>query len=135
MATTISTPLYTAVAGADLVEADYCKLLKWENDGGEAKAIKVTATTDTVIGLYAMRGPASDGHAISVMKLQGVIKCVAQSAITAGQVVAPHTNGNVVGVASLADIPTGGMAIGTAMKTATAGEVFPVWADPLAGSA
>ena len=134
MATT-DVRLYTAIAGADLAETDYCLLLKWENDGGEAKAVKVTAATDPVIGTYFMRGKSEDGDAISVAKLEGIIKCVAQEAITAGEVVTPHTNGKVNGSPTLAAVTTGGMAIGTAMKSAVADEVFPVWADPLAGSA
>ena len=134
MATT-NAYIETGVAGAAFTADDYCKLVRITVEDGIGKMIKVTTATDTVAGVYAMSGPAAKDDEISIWPLHGVIKCIAQEAITAGEVVTPHTNGNVNGQSNLAGIASNGIGIGVAMKSAAAGEIFKVWAMPLAKSA
>ena len=135
MATVTSVKPITATAGAAFTAADYCHLVRLDNTADGARAIRVGAVTDSIIGVYAMQGPASEGDEITIWPLHGIVKMEANEAITAGEVVTPHTNGKVNGQSNLAGIATGGMGVGVAMKTAAVGERFPVWAMPIAGSA
>ena len=135
MATVTSVCPITAVAGAAFTADDYCHLVRLDNTADGARAIKVAAVTDSIIGVYAMQGPAAVGDEISIWPLAGILKMEAAEAITAGEVVTPHTDGTVNGQSNLAGIGTGGMGVGVAMKSATVGERFPVWAMPIAGSA
>ena len=133
MATVTNVCPLTAIAGAAFTADDYCLLVRFTVEDGISKAIKVTTDRDTVAGVYALAGPAAKDAEISIWPLTGgsILKVRAEGAITAGEVVTPHTNGKVNGQSNLAGIPANGMGIGVAMKTAVADEIFPIWAMPV----
>ena len=143
MATFNTAPMFTGIAGEALAATDYGRLLKFEDDGGEARVIKATALTDPIVGIYAENGAHADGDPVSFWALGngGVVKCRAGEAIKAGDIVATGTDARVIGIGTtsalgtLANIPTGGMAIGFALETAAVNQVIPVMLQSLAGSA
>ena len=85
MATT-SAKIVTLLAGEDFTAADYALLVKLENDGGVAKAVKVTAAADDAIGVYS-GGKEDDGNEVSIWHIDSseIVVCRAQEAITAGE--------------------------------------------------
>ena len=137
MATVTNVCPLTAIAGAAFTADDYCLLVRIQGENGVGKMVKVTTATDTVAGVYALAGPAAKDDEISIWPLTGgsVLKVKAAEAITAGEVITPHTDGRVNGQSNLAGIGTGGIGIGVALKNAAVDEIFPIWAMPIAGSA
>lgn len=132
-----STRAVTLIAGEDL-RGDVFELLQFENDGGTAKVIKTTAVTDTAIGILA-EGPDSaattDGQAVSVVMIAGGGRAMVKAGgnITAGQLVVADavTPGRVVGVANIAALVADSMAIGVALESAVAGDIFEVLLQPM----
>ncbi|ADK73474.1 hypothetical protein RDJLphi1_gp73 [Roseobacter phage RDJL Phi 1] len=134
-----STQAVTLIAGEDL-RGDVYELLQFENDGGVAKVIKVTAVTDTAIGILAEEPDAAattDGQAVSVVMLGsgGRAMVKAGATITAGQlVVADATAGRVAGVADIAALVADSMAIGVALESAVDGDIFEVLLQPISSA-
>lgn len=131
-----STQAVTLIAGEDL-RGDVYELLQFENDGGVAKVIKVTAVTDTAIGILAEEpddAATTDGQAVSVVMLGsgGRAMVKAGATITAGQlVVSDTTAGRVAGVADVAALVADSMAIGIALESAVDGDIFEVLLQPM----
>lgn len=130
-----STTAVNLIAGEDL-RGDVFELLKFENDAGVAKVVKTTAVTDTAIGVLG-ENPRSDattdGQTVPVVLLGGVVMMKAGAAITAGNLVIPHTTaGTVSGVANSGALPVDCMAVGVALRTAAVGDIFDVLALPIA---
>lgn len=135
-----STQAVTLIAGEDLRLASaggVFSLLKFENDGGIAKVVKVTAVTDVAIGVLAEEprtDVTTDGQAVSVVMLasggRGMMK--AGATITAGQlVVSDTTAGRVAGVADIAAMVADSMSVGIALESAVDGDIFEVYLQPM----
>lgn len=136
-----STRAVTLIAGEDLRTEGVYSLLKFENDGGTAKVVKVTAVTDTAIGILA-EGPYSDastdGLAVSVVMLASGGRAMMQAggAVTAGQLVVSDTDaGKVVGVADIDALAANSMAVGVALESAVDGDIFEVYLQPMTAAA
>jgi hypothetical protein len=123
------------IAGEDL-RGDLHEILQFENDSGEAKVIKATAVTDTVVGILGEEPRTdadTDGETVPVVLLQGVVKVKAGATITAGELIVPDvTAGRVTGVANVGALADDSMAIGIALKSAVDGEIFSMLAMPIA---
>ena len=135
MASTQATRAVNLIAGEDL-RGDLHEILQFENDTGVAKVIKATAVTDTVIGVLAEDpdGTATtDGETVPVVMLEGVVKMKAGATIAAGQLIVPDaTAGRVAGVANVGALAADSMAIGVALQSAVDGDIFEVFAMPIA---
>lgn len=125
------------VAGEDL-RGNVYHVLKIENDAGEGKVIKSTATTDTIVGVLAEEPRddiSTDGLGVPVAQIAagGVLVMKAGATITAGQlIVADTTAGRVAGVADAGALPVDSMAIGVALENAADGDEFRVLAGNIA---
>jgi len=135
MATEQSTKAVSLTAGEDL-RGDLFEILTIENDSDVGKVIKATAVTDTVIGILAEEpnpDATSDGVAVTVMLLDGIVPMKAGAAITAGQLIVPDaTAGRVAGVTGVGALAADSMAIGVALESAADGDIFKVLAMPIA---
>ena len=121
---------HQATVGVTLVAAGALSVGQCVEVNSSGQASLVNATTDVVAGVAGET--VSAGDAVTVNQLTGIIECIAGGTITAGQLVVPAaTLGRVTGVASIAALAAGTMAIGTALDGAAAGEVFRVLAKPL----
>ena len=124
------------IAGEDL-RGDLYEVLQIENDGGVGKAIKATAVGDTIVGVLGEdpnSGITTDGLAVPVVLLKGVIKVKSGGTVTAGGLVIVDTGtpGRVVTVADAASLAEDSMAIGIALETVADGEIFSMLAMPIA---
>lgn len=135
MATEQNTKAVTLIAGEDLRD-DLYEILQIENDSNVGKVIKATGVTNTIIGVLAEEPRSdvtTDGLAVSVLLLSGVVPMKAGASITAGQlIVADTTAGRVAGVANVGALADDSMAIGVALESASDGEIFKVLAMPIA---
>ena len=137
MASSQSTVAVNMIAGEDL-RGDIYELLKIEDDSNVGKVIKVTATTDTPIGILA-EDPDSvattDGMTVPVVLLQGIVKIKAGGAVTAGQLLIPDaTAGRVIGVANQAALAADVVSVGIAMESAVDGDIFEMLAQIMTSS-
>lgn len=116
------------IAGEDLRTDPIGTLLKVELDGTVAKVIKVTATTDTPIGLLAEvpdQETTTDGKAVPVVTFGPIAKGVAGATITAGQLLIAHaTAGRLTGVADQDALAANVTSVGVALEDAAVGETF-----------
>ena len=137
MASSQSTVAVNMIAGEDL-RGDVYELLKLENDSAVGKVIKVTATTDSPVGILA-EDPDSvattDGVTVPVVLLQGIVKIKAGGAVTAGQLLIPDaTAGRVIGVANQAALAADVVSVGIAMESAVDGDIFEMLAQVMTSS-
>ncbi len=137
MATTESTINVNLIAGEDL-RGDLHSILQIEDDAGVGKVIKATAVTNSTIGILAEEpdsAATTDGSAVSVMVLQGIVTVLAGATITAGQLIVPDaTAGRVAGVANQAALVADATAIGIALESAVDGDVFRMLAQVMTSS-
>lgn len=135
MASVQSTKAVNLIAGEDL-RGDLFEILQVEDDGGIGKVIKATAVTQTVIGVLAEEprtDVTSDGESVPVVMLQGIVKVKAGATVTAGQLIVPDTTpGRVAGVANVGALAVDSMAIGIALQSAVDGDIFEMFAMPIA---
>ena len=137
MASSQSTVAVNMIAGEDL-RGDVYELLKIEDDSNVGKVIKVTATTDSPVGILA-EDPDSvattDGVTVPVVLLQGIVKVKAGGAVTAGQLLIPDaTAGRVIGVANQAALAADVVSVGIAMESAVDGDIFEMLAQVMTSS-
>ena len=130
-----ATKAVNLIAGEDL-RSDVYELLQFEDDGGVAKVIKTTAVTNTPIGILGENPDAAattDGVMVPVVLLQGKVSVKAGATITAGQLIVPDTTaGRVAGVANVGALAVDSMAIGVALESAVDGDIFDMFAMPIA---
>ena len=123
------------IAGEDL-RGDLHEILQLEDDSNVGKVIKATGVTNTVIGILGEEprtDATTDGIAVPVVLLQGIVKVKAGATITAGQLIVPDTTaGRVAGVANVGALAVDSMAIGIALESAVDGDIFEMFAMPIA---
>lgn len=123
------------IAGEDL-RGDVFELLTFENDSGVAKVIKTTSATSIAIGILGedpRKDATTDGETVPVVMLQGIVMVKAGAAVTAGAIVVPSTTaGAVDDVANAGALAADQMGIGIALQTAAAGDIFEMYAMPIA---
>jgi len=123
------------IAGQDL-RGDVYEILQIEDDSGVGKVIKTTAVANTVIGILAEDpdGAAStDGETVPVTMLHGIVKVKSGGTVVAGALVVPDsTPGRVVTVANAGALAVDSMAIGVALQTSVDGDIFEMFAMPIA---
>jgi hypothetical protein len=122
-----STRAVNLPAGEDL-RGNVYHLVKLVNSSDRAVVQKTVAATDVGIGLLAeepRKDVATTGENVPVVLLDGGrVMMRAAGAVTAGQYVVPTTTaGRVAGAASLA---ANQMAVGIALQSAVAGDIFEV---------
>lgn len=119
---------YTLTAGEDLRTDGIGTMLKLENDGGVAKVIKVTATTDTPVGFLAEvpdQDISSDGEPVAVVTFGPTCKGIAGATITAGQLlISDATAGRLTGVADQDALAANVTAVGVALESGVDGQVI-----------
>lgn len=140
MAGAQNTKAVNLIAGEDL-RGDVYQLLKIENDNGVGKVVKTTAATDTPVGILAedpRTDATTDGENVPVVLISagGVALVTAGGTITAGQLLVADsgTPGTVVGVADQASLAADVTAIGIAVESAVANDIFRFVAMPLTSS-
>jgi len=135
MAAEQSTKNVNLIAGEDL-RGDLYEVLMIENDSNVGKVVKATGPTVTAIGILAEEprdDVSTDGYAVSVMLLTGIVPMKAGASVTAGQlIVVDSTAGRVAGVSGVGALADDSMAIGVALESASDGEIFRVLAMPIA---
>lgn len=95
--------------------------------------IKTAATNDVVVGVVAES--VASGSDVPVALLQGIVEVIAGTGgVTAGELCVPDATGTVTGVADLPTLAVDQMAVGIALNTAVAGEVFEMLAQPISGA-
>ena len=125
----------TLTAGEDL-RGDVYEILQIEDDGDVGKVIKATAVGNTVVGVLGEEPRAdssTDGEAVPVILLQGIVPVKAGATITAGNLIVPDaTAGRVAGVDGVGALAADSMAIGVALASAVDGDIFEMLAMPIA---
>ena len=93
-----------------------------------AQVVKTANVTDPVVAVLAENpSSATVGEGVSVVLVGcgGVVPVKAGAAITAGQVIVPHsTDGKANGVANIAGLAANQMGAGFALKAASAADEF-----------
>lgn len=135
-----STRAVNMIAGEDL-RGDVFKLLTISNASGVGRVVKTTAPANVAVGFLAeepRKDAATTGETVPVVIIAsgGVGNAIAGANVTAGQVVVAHaTAGTVTGVASVAAMADDSTAVGIALESAVAGDVFRVLMQPMTSSA
>lgn len=136
MASYESAKAVNLIAGEDLRE-DVYHLLTFENDSNVAKVIKAALATSLPIGVLA-EDPASDvstdGFAVPVVMLHGVVKVMTGVAVTAGQIAVADATmaGRCAGVDNIGSLANDQMGFGVFLRSFAANTVAEVYAYTVA---